>query len=260
MSTASERVPEWLNAPVEWGGSRFNRVEAARMCQPSAVPLSNSHVMRPHALLAQANVPASQALPQLVPSQVAWALAGASQGRQRVPHVAGLLLSTQSVPQACSPAPHATPHFVPSQMAVPLAGVGQGMQLVGPQLAVLLLLAQTLPQRWKPAAQATPHLMPSQVADPLTGTGHGEQLVPQLAGSPSDMQRPLQSCLPAGQRPSHERFASMQTSPQTSRPGHAMPHLPPWHVAMPLRGTGQGVHDVPHVSGSLLSAQVEPQR
>lgn len=114
--------------------------------------------------------PEAQAMPQLVPSQVALPFdGGAGQAEHRLPQEATLVSdeqvplqswvpSRQVPPQDCvvlRQAPEqirwsvgqVVPQATPLQVAVPPAGTGQAVHNVAPQFAVSRLSTQRLPQR-----------------------------------------------------------------------------------------------------------------
>jgi hypothetical protein len=80
------------------------------------------------------------AKPQLVPSHVADAFAGAGHAVHRVPHVAGEVLSTQDEPHACVPLLQVKPHVPPVHVATAFVGRGQSTphppQLFGSEVAL----------------------------------------------------------------------------------------------------------------------------
>jgi len=87
-----------------------------------------------------------QVKPQLVPLQVAVALAGGTHGVQLVPQVLTLPFDTQAPLHWCAPDTHAKPQLVPSQVELALAGGLHAMQLA-PQVAVSVFDTHTAPQR-----------------------------------------------------------------------------------------------------------------
>jgi hypothetical protein len=154
---------------------------------------------------------------------------------------------------------HFRSHLVPSQAAVALADVGQAVQDEVPHELTLLLSLHSSPQRWNPVRQANAHLAPSHDAWLFAGGWQGEQDVPQFAVSLSETQLPPQSCVPVGQAPSQALPSSMQAPLHSFIfAGQTAPHIVPSQVADPPVGMGQGEHPVPHVSGSLLLAQLLP--
>ena len=108
-----------------------------------------------------------------------------------------------------------------------------------------------------------PQLLPLQVASAFGGSGQAvHEVVPQLLVLSFDTQLPLQSCLPAGQVPSHERpFGKHAPVPMHRKvfAGHSALHWPFWQVAVPPIGTSQGVQDVPQLLGSSFFRHPLPQ-
>jgi hypothetical protein len=108
-----------------------------------------------------------------------------------------------------------------------------------------------------------PHMPSEQVACVApVGTGQGAQLVaPHAFTSSVDGHDPLHACVPIGQLPLHASAASMQAPLQSFRPdAQAPPHIAPSHVAVPSTGAWHGVHDFPHVRGSVSLTHPPGQR
>ncbi|MES1172177.1 MAG: hypothetical protein ABUL77_02980 [Bacteroidota bacterium] len=102
-------------------------------------------------------VPALQVNPQVVPLQVAVALAGTWHGVHELPQLFGLLLDTHMLLQAWFPAVHVTGQGVPSA-------------------------TQSAPQKRKPTLHAGTHAPAAlHVTLPLSGALQGAQLFPQEA-------------------------------------------------------------------------------
>ena len=108
--------------------------------------------------------------------------------------------------------------------------------------------------------QVKSQLVPLQVAVPFAGCLHGIHAVgPQLAGSLSETQLPLQLCVPAGHDPSQALPAGMQLPLHKVVPlGHLAPHWVPSQVASPPMGIGQAVQPVPQLIGLSLRRQSPP--
>lgn len=92
-------------------------------------------------------------------------------------------------------------------------------------------------QALKPKSHSNVHCVPSgQTATPSESVGHGvvQLVAPQVAGLRS----------------------RAQVLPHACESGsHAMPQLVPSQVALPLAGTGHGVHELPHVSELKFETQ-----
>lgn len=92
--------------------------------------------------------------------QTAIPFAGAWQGMQDVPHVAGDVSSTQLPSQSCLPV-----------MQTPLHDMASGIHMPA--------------QSFRPAGHTAPHLEPSQVAVPPAGFSHFRQLLLHASASSS---------------------------------------------------------------------------
>jgi hypothetical protein len=100
----------------------------------------------------------SHLIPQLDPSQVAWASAGTGQGVHEVPHELTLSFAAQAPLQSCVIGGHCIVQVSCAGMHVPA-------------------------QAFLPDGQLTPHLVPSHVALPPPIGMHAEHEVPHVAGS-----------------------------------------------------------------------------
>ena len=118
--------------------------------------------------------------PQLLPSQVDVALAGATQGVQLAPHVATAEFATQAPPQAWKPALQVIPHAVPSQLAMPFIGTVHALHEEAPQVAVLALDTHAPAHAWNPGLHVNPQLVPSQVEVAFAGGTQGEHDAAQV--------------------------------------------------------------------------------
>jgi hypothetical protein len=109
-----------------------------------------------------------------------------------------------------------------------------------------------------------PQPVAPQVAMPFAGTVHAEQDVPHDAGLLSDLQVPLQSCVPAGHMPMQASLIGMQVPLHNFIvAGHAFTHDRPSQVTVPPPdGLVQAVvHSVgPHVARAMLLTHPLPQR
>ena len=163
-----------------------------------------------------------QALPQLVPLQVACAFGsdGGGQGVQLAPQELTLVSATHELSQTCVPAPHAA-QTLPAQyrvaqsdaltQAAPVGQVFPCATQVPPQSTSLSfwLRIPSLQESsthdpfagWKPALQAMPQLAPSQVACALASVGwaHGVQLVPHVLVLVLETHALAQACAPGAQ-------------------------------------------------------------
>jgi hypothetical protein len=231
--------------------------------------------------------------PQVVPSHVAVALASGAQGVHAAPQWVASVLLTQAAPHMWKPGLHALPQTPAVHVAVAFAAavqrlvqlpqalgsacvstqmLEQSVEVVPVQLlshvavapealqkgvapehavahapqwaAVRRSASQPLPaspsQSAKPALQVNPHAPAAQLARALAGVGQGAQLVPQVA----------------------TEVSLAQPVPQRWKPTlQAKSHAVPSHVAVPLDGIEQAVHDVaPHVAGDALLTQLLPHR
>jgi hypothetical protein len=104
--------------------------------------------------------------------------------------------------------------------------------------------------------------LPSQVALAWAGGAQGvQEVVPQLAGSLSETQLPLQSWVPLSHTPLQDLPSSRQTPAHSVvRGGHFVPHMLPLHVASPPVGAGQGEQAVPQLCGLSLGRHAVPHR
>ena len=191
-----------------------------------------------------------QLRPHVEPSQVALeAPVGTGQAMHDVePHEFTLMFELQSPPQSWLPLPHVAEQVAAASMHAP----AQGFLPVG-----------HVGTHWPCALH---------VADPPVGTSHAVQDMPQFAGSVSLTHLELQRWYPVSHM--SEQVPEMQTGvafvpegqtaqavPQAMKSSsfaqaephlcapvsQVNPHVMPSHDApMAYRGTGQGMHDVPH--------------
>lgn len=112
----------------------------------------------------------------------------------------------------------------------------------------------------KPELQAMLHLpvVGSQAAEPFeVGVGQETHVVPQKLVLVSDWQRPLQLCVPIGQRPLQAFVLGMQAPAHRMLPlGHAGTQASPLQETVPPVGAWHAVQDVesvgPHVATSVF--------
>jgi hypothetical protein len=122
---------------------------------------------------------------QLVPLQVAVALAGGLHGVHREPHVATLVFDTHCPEHACIPAMQVKPQLVPLQVAVALAGGAHGVQLVAPHEVTSVFATHDAPQRWNPGSQVKSHWPEVHAGCWCAAAGHTSHRAPQLVGAAS---------------------------------------------------------------------------
>jgi hypothetical protein len=120
-----------MHCPLQQGSVAHvapSTTQQAALMQVSPAPQAGEHAAVERHLSPDGTYPWSQAMPHLVPSQVAWPCAGAGQGVQLVPHVATLSLRTHSLmPHSWKPSLQLMPHLPPVQVALPLAGTRHGL-------------------------------------------------------------------------------------------------------------------------------------
>ena len=173
---------------------------------------------------------------QLVPSQPAVALASVGHGVQRLPQLAGLLLSRQAPEHSWKPELQTIPHEPLEHTALPFVGALHESPHLAQWVTVPSAASQPLPmppsQLSNPLSQTIPHDPEEQTGDELARSRQTSLQNAQLLSVPRRVSQPLDTVpSQSSNPPSH---ANEQPPPphrglELARSRHASPQL--WQLA-----------------------------